>query len=175
MGFAYKINDQQGVYYITATVVQWIDVFSRSIYKDIIVDSLKFCQKNKGLCIYGWVIMTNHVHMICRSQKGFALSDTLRDFKKFTSGTIVDAIAGNSLESRKNWLLWLLKRKDGNQFWQEGNHPEAIVTEQFFLQKLNYMHMNPMRAGIVDREDAYIYSSARDYNGRKGLIALEGF
>jgi putative transposase len=113
--------------------------------------------------------------MICRSGEGFELSDTLRDFKKFTSTAIVNAIADNNQESRKSWLLWLLKQKENIKFWQEGNHPEAIFTETFLLQKLNYIHMNPVRAGIVDREDAYVYSSARDYNGHKGLIALEGF
>ena len=175
MGFAYKISDQQGVYYVTATVVQWVDVFTRPAYKDIVVDSLKFCQKNKGLCIYGWVIMTNHLHMICRCSEGFELSDTLRDLKKFTSTAVVNAIAENIQESRKSWLLWLQQQKDGIQFWQEGNHPEAIFTEKFLLQKLNYIHMNPVTAGIVDNEVAYIYSSARDYNGVKGLIELEGF
>ncbi len=173
MGFAYKIGDQNGVYFLTATVVQWVDVFTRAIYSDIIVDSIRFCQKEKGLVVYGWVIMSNHLHMICACKEGFELSNTLRDFKKHTSKTIVNTIENNKSESRKSWLLWLLKQQDGIQFWQEGNQPEEIFTEKFFMQKLNYIHQNPVRAGIVDLEEAYIYSSARDYHGIRGLIELE--
>ena len=105
MGFAYKITEQQGLHFVTATVVQWIDVFTRSIYTEKLLDSLRFCQDNKGLCIYGWVIMSNHIHMICSCKDGFELSDTLRDFKKYTSTTIVNAIENNEQESRRNWML----------------------------------------------------------------------
>jgi len=175
MGFAYKITDQQGLHFVTATVVQWIDVFTRSIYIEKLLDSLRFCQKNKGLCIYGWVIMSNHIHMICSCKDGFELSDTLRDFKKFTSTTIVNAIENNRHESRRNWMLWLLKQNGETHFWQPGNHPEEIYSVDFFRQKLNYIHQNPVRSGIVEKEEEYVYSSARDFNNRKGLIELSYF
>jgi putative transposase len=175
MGFAYKITDQQAVYFVTATVVQWIDVFTRPLYADMVLESLRFCQKNKGLCIYGWVIMSNHLHMICSCKDGFDLSDTLRDFKKFTSTTIVDAIENNKRESRRNWMLWLLKQQGNTQFWQPGSHPEEIRTLDFFRQKLNYIHQNPVRAGIVDKEEEYRYSSAKDFYNRKGLLDLSYF
>ncbi|MFH0865814.1 MAG: transposase [Bacteroidota bacterium] len=83
MGFKYKIYDQSKAYYVTLTVVQWIDIFSRKSYRDIIIDSLKYCQKNKGLVIYAYVIMSNHVHMLISAEKE-NLSDVIRDFKKFT-------------------------------------------------------------------------------------------
>ena len=172
MGFAYKIEDQQGLYFITATVVQWADVFTRSGYSDILLDSIRFCQEKKGLCVYGWVIMSNHMHMICSCKEGFDLSDTLRDLKKFTATAIVTAIENNKTESRKSWLLWLLKQNGSIQFWQEGNHPEEIRSAKFFRQKLNYIHQNPVRAGIVNKEEEYRYSSACDFCGRKGLLEL---
>ena len=178
MGFAYKITDQQGIYFITATVEQWVDVFTRNEYKNIVINSLKHCQEKKDLCIYGWVIMTNHLHMIVSSKPGFDLSDTLRDFKKYTSKQIVNAIANNPKESRKSWLLWLLKDKEDIKFWQPGNHPEEIRSLDFFNQKLHYIHMNPVRAGIVDKEEEYLYSSARDYYNnynKKGLLELTTF
>lgn len=175
MGFAYKITDQQGLHFVTATVVQWIDVFTRKDYKDIVIDSLKYCQEQKGLCIYGWVIMSNHLHLIVSCKEGFELSDVLRDFKKFTSTQIVNAIENNTKESRKNWLLWLLKNKSDITFWQPGNHPEEIRSLDFFRQKLNYIHNNPVRSGIVDKEEEYIYSSARDFYNKKGLLALTTF
>jgi len=175
MGFAYKITDQQAVHFVTCTVAQWIDVFTRSDYADIVVDSLKFCQEKKGLCIFGWVIMSNHLHMICSCQQGFELSDALRDFKKFTSTAVVTAIEQNKRESRKSWMLWLLKQKDEILFWQPGNHPEEIRTRDFFRQKLDYIHNNPVRAGIVDKPEEYRYSSARDFYGKQGLIELTHF
>ncbi len=172
MGFAYKIIDQQGIHFITATVVQWVDVFTRKEYADIVIGSLKHCQEKKGLCIYGWVIMSNHLHMNASCKEGYELSDALRDFKKFTSKQIVNAIENNPRESRKNWMLWLLKNKEDVTFWQPGNHPEEIRTMDFFEQKLKYIHQNPVRAGIVELEEEYIYSSARDFYNRRGLLEL---
>ncbi|OJW85286.1 MAG: transposase [Bacteroidetes bacterium 46-16] len=172
MGFSYRIDDQQGLYFITATVTQWVDVFSRREYADIIIDSLKYCQQEKGLLKYGWVIMSNHLHMIAACTGDNELSDTLRDFKKYTASKVVEAIANNKHESRKNWLLWLLKPHEDITFWQPGNHPEHIHSRLFYEQKLKYIHDNPFRAGICDREEAYIYSSARDFYGMKGLLDL---
>ncbi len=175
MGFAYKITDQQGLYFVTSTVVEWIDVFTRKDYKDIVINSLKHCQEKKGLHIFGWVIMSNHLHMIASCKDGNDLSHVLRDFKKYTSTQIVNAVENNPKESRKNWLLWLFKKKNEITFWQPGNHPEEIRTMEFFKQKLNYIHNNPVRAGIVDKEEEYIYSSARDFYNRKGLLELAYF
>ena len=175
MGYAYKIHDQQGIYYITCTVVQWVDVFTRKDYADIVVDSLKYCQKEKGLLIYGWVIMSNHIHLILSCKDGFNLSDTLRDFKKYTSTQIVTAIENNPNESRKSWLMWLLKQDGKISFWQPDNHAEEVRTVDFFRQKLNYIHFNPVKAGMTDKEEAYIYSSARNFYGGIGLLALSDF
>ncbi|MBS1587405.1 MAG: transposase [Bacteroidetes bacterium] len=131
MGFGYKIDDQQGLYFVTCTVTQWVDVFTRKEYADIIINSLKHCQQHKGLQIYGWVIMSNHLHMIAACTGGHELSDTLRDFKKYTASKIVEAIENNKQESRKSWLLWLLKQDGNITFWQPGNHPELIHSRPF--------------------------------------------
>ncbi|WP_331527260.1 transposase [Cecembia rubra] len=106
MGFSYQIQDQFAPHFITFTVRQWVDVFTRKCYVEILIESLKFCQKNKGLKIYAWVIMSNHCHLIISSEK-VPLSDIIRDFKKFTSKAIYDAISKNPEESRKKWLLWI--------------------------------------------------------------------
>ena len=109
MAYAYKIHDQQGLYFITCTVHQWVDVFTRKDYADIVVQSLRFCQENKGLEIYAWVIMSNHIHLIISCREGFNLSDVLRDFKKYTATQVVEFISENKLESRRSWLMWLFK------------------------------------------------------------------
>ena len=158
MSFAYKIYDQHSRYYVTFTVHQWADIFTRSLYADIVLDSLRFCQKEKGLKIYAWVIMSNHIHLILRSETN-NLSDIIRDFKKFTSSKIVEAIETNQKESRRNWLLWLLKKDDKIWFWEEGYHGVKITSLDFFETKLNYIHLNPVRAKIVERAEYYYYSS----------------
>jgi len=172
MAYAYRINDQHGMYFITCTVHQWVDVFSRKEYRDILLDSIRFCQEKKGLQVHAWVIMSNHIHMIISSTKD-KLSDIIRDFKKFTAGEIVRAIEANTKESRKRWMLWLLKKEDRIWFWEEGYHGEEIFTKSFFDVKLNYIHMNPVRAGIVEKEEEYINSSCGDYYGiRNGALVL---
>ncbi len=175
MGYAYRIHDQQGVYFITCTVVQWVDVFSRREYADIIVNSLKYCREHKGLEIFAWVIMSNHIHLIISCKDGYNLSDILRDFKKYTATQIVQAIENNPRESRKSWLLWLLKEEDNISFWQKDSHAEEINTSAFYNTKLDYIHQNPVRAGIVDKEEEYLYSSARMLYTGKGLLDLDAY
>ena len=79
MGRKYAIRDKGAVYFVTFTVVNWIDVFIRNDYKEIIIDSLKYCQTNKGLNVHAYCIMTSHVHLILSVQDGFVLSDVIRD------------------------------------------------------------------------------------------------
>ena len=84
------ISFTRELYFTTSTVVDWIDVFTRPVYKNIVVESLRYCQAQKGLDIYAWVLMTNHLHTIVGIRKPeTSIGDILRDFKKFTSKSIV--------------------------------------------------------------------------------------
>src|ERR1700749_3312340 len=98
----YAIRDQQATYFLTFTVVGWIDVFSRQTYRDIVIDSFKHCQKTKGLQLHAYVIMSNHVHLIASVKEGFTLSAFIRDCKKFTSNNIIDAVKNSGVESRSD-------------------------------------------------------------------------
>jgi REP element-mobilizing transposase RayT len=172
MSLTYTIKDQHGVHFITCTVHQWVDVFTRKQYTQLILDSLQYCQHNKGLEIFAWVIMSNHLHLIVRTQT-HALRDVIRDFKKFTAKEIIRAIEENEKESRKKWFLWLLKKDGHIWFWEEGYHGEEITSPDFFQSKISYIHQNPVRAGIVEKEEEYCLSSCGDYYGvRKGLLEL---
>ena len=164
------------LYFTTTTVIDWMDVFTRPVYKHIIVDSLKYCQQNKGLDIYAWVLMTNHLHLIVGLRDG-TIGDFLRDFKKFTSKKIIKALDENFQESRQQWILdrcWFAGNNDSKiknyRFWQEGNYVEEITTYDFYKQKLDYIHANPVRQEIVANPEDYLYSSARNYAGLQGLI-----
>lgn len=175
MTFAYTVKDQGAVHFVTFTVHQWADVFTRSKYVDILLNSLEFCQEKKGLEIYAWVVMSNHCHLVARA-KHENLSDIIRDFKKFTSKAIYKSIEENDQESRKAWLLKVLKYEDRIWFWEEGYHGEEILSQSFFDSKVNYIHMNPVKAGIVEKEEEYLLSSAADFHGvRKGRLALSHF
>ena len=178
MSDKYKIWEDNKAYFLTMTVVNWIDVFSRKNHKMLLVDSLKYCQQNKGLAIFGWCLMTNHLHLIARADGEPTLSEILRDFKKYTSKKIVQQIIDEP-ESRRKWLLSdfeyagrYLKRIKNFKFWQDGNHAEVIYSAKFFHQKLNYIHKNPVKAMIVEYPEEYLFSSARNYAGRTALIDI---
>lgn len=103
MGIRNKISEGY-CYFLTLTVVDWVDVFTRPNYKHIIIDSLRYCQKEKGLILYGWCLMSNHLHLIAQADENNHLSDILRDLKKYTSKQIIKAIIENP-ESRRDWML----------------------------------------------------------------------
>jgi putative transposase len=179
MSVKYKIHNPQGIYFLTYATVNWVDIFTREIYFDIIVDSLRYCQKEKGLVLHAWCIMTNHVHLIASAsqipEKFVPLENILRDHKKFTSAELIRTIKKNNQESRQEDLLrhFADARKDElNQLWQYDNHPIELFSNHVTLQKLEYIHLNPVRAGFVDEPWHYRYSSAKDYSGMKGLLDI---
>ena len=165
-------------YYLTTTVVNWVDIFTRPIYRHIIIDSLKYCQNEKGLILYAWCLMSNHLHWIVGSEsKKYNLSDIIRDFKKYTSKKIINEIISNPSESRKDWLLKIFKeatkynpKNKYYKFWQDGNDAKILTTNRFIDQKINYIHQNPVVAEIVEKSTEYVYSSAKNYADEKGLI-----
>ena len=174
----YIIRDQEKIHFITATIIDWVDVFTKNTYKDIIIDCLAYCIKEKGMLLYGYVIMSNHIHLILQSKTG-RLSDLIRDFKKFTSKNILEKII-NEPESRREWMLERFKkatethsRNKNYQFWQYGNHAEEIYSHKFMWSKLDYIHLNPVRAGIVKKASHYKYSSASNYVDNEGLVIIE--
>ncbi len=178
MSRKYKINNNEGIYFVSFAVVYWIDVFIRRDYKDIFVESLRYCQKNKDLRIHAWCIMTSHVHLIISSENK-ELSGILRDLKSFTSTRIKKAILENPSESRKEWMIWMMKRagiKNSNneefQFWQQNNHPIELFSPMVTKQKLDYIHNNPVIEGFVENAEEYLYSSAKDYADNKGLLDI---
>ena len=176
----HKIIHQQNLHFVTPTVVGWLDVFTRQCYKDIIIQSLRYCIEHKGLAVHAYVIMSNHLHLVISARDGFYLSDILRDFKKYTSKKLIAAILDNPKESRQEWMIRLLKyyakyNKNNTtyQFWKRDNHPVELATNKWIREKIDYIHLNPVRAGIVEEAHHYLYSSAKDYTGEEGLIPIE--
>jgi putative transposase len=168
MSRAYKFGDQSLPYFVSFATVKWVDVFIRQEYVQIIVESLAYCQKEKGLILHAWCIMPSHVHLIM-STKGMRMEHVLRDMKRHTAKRLIEAISHHPLESRKEWLLRMFDQattKDGSQFWQHDNHPIELVTQPFWDQKLDYLHENPVKAGFVTEGHHWKWSSARNYASR---------
>jgi len=177
MGFKYKVGDPNGIYFITTTIVGWIDVFTRKELAEVIIESLQFCQSKKGLIIYAWCLMPSHLHMIVSAEEGKNLSDIMRDFKKFTSKKIISTI--KEINESREWLLDKFSfaartnsKSDEFKFWQDGFHPISLETNLFIDQKLDYIHNNPVEAGLVYEPEHYVYSSALSYSGGLGLIEV---
>ncbi len=175
MSTGYQIKEQGEPYFVTLQIVNWIDLFSRLDYRNIVIDNLKFCQKEKGLVIYAYVIMSNHIHLIIQAKEN-NLSNVLRDFKSYTSKCLLDRIM-NGVESREEWLLMLFKkaaqkhnRNSQYQVFTHENHAVQLYSDKFIDQKLDYIHENPVRAGIVKEPQDYLYSSATNYAEEHGVL-----
>lgn len=169
MSTKYKATMSDSGYFITITIVGWVDVFARLKQRNVIINALKYCQKHKGLEVYAFCIMSSHIHLLCKAKEVFVLSDIMRDFKKYTSKRIIDTII-TYLESRREWLLDYfqkscehLKRNQKYKVWQDGYHAEICMTNRFIQQKLKYIHDNPVKDKIVENAEQYMFSSARNY------------
>ncbi len=152
-------------YFITCTLVGWLNLFCHNRYCDIIIESLEYCRNHKQLEIYAYVIMPSHLHLILRHYDE-NLNGILRDFKGHTAKEIYKQILMENRQIRKNMLLNFIKNTAKSklnqryQIWQKTNYPIELDYDRIFDQKLNYIHKNPLKAGIVNDESAYLYSSA---------------
>lgn len=174
----YKFSDSGQLYFISFVIIGWIDLFIRKEYREVMLESWRYCQKEKDLEIYVWCIMSSHVHMIV-SSRGRDLDRVIGEMKSFTSRALRKSIEKNPTESRKEWLVAIMSEaglKNGNnkdwQLWQQNNQPIALTTLNQFYETMNYIHRNPVETGVVENEEDYLYSGARDFYGKKGLIEL---
>ena len=172
-----KIHDQSKPHYLTFTIVEWMDIFTEKWARQIVIDSLKYCQEEKGLVIYAFVIMPTHMHLIVSSDTD-NLSNTIRDMKRHTSKAIADFMIGKS-NKRFQWYMDVFREQAKNhqrnkdyQVWMHHNHPVELYSNKFIWQKLNYIHYNPVEAGLVEYPEEYLYSSARVYADKPGVLEV---
>ena len=178
MSNGYQIRNQESMYFMTFQIVDWVDIFTRVDYKEIIIESFEYCINNKGLELFAYVIMSNHIHVIVRAKPECIMSNINRDFKKYTANQIIEKIHKIN-ESRKEWILKRFefsairhKRNSNYQIWTHENHPVELTENHRIDNALNYIHQNPVRAGIVKNIEDYIYSSASNYCGLAGRIKV---
>ena len=143
------------MYFLTFVVKNWYYLFDRNNRFSILSNTLKFFQENKGLKIYGYVFMLNHIHLIIQSNDVIGF---VRDFKRWTSRELK-----NNLIKYEPEVLKLFLDNDNNyNFWQDTNKPEIIENEKFFMQKFNYIFNNPVRKDYVEKPEYWKWSSANE-------------
>lgn len=151
MSDQYRVRNPEEIHFVTFTIVDWVDVFIRPVYKQLIIDSLVYCQRNKGLEIYAYCLMTNHLHLLVSAKHSFYLPDIIRDFKKHTNKKLIQLFEEEN-ESRRDWMLYRFRyhvkynnRIQNYKVWQDGYHGIECYNVKVLLQKLDYIHNNPVR------------------------------
>ena len=160
----YRINDPHATHFITSTIIEWLLVHHAGMLRTVLIQSLEYCRKEKSLSIHAWVILDNHFHAIV---SGPDLADTIRDLKRCTSRALLAQIR----DEKREWLLNQLayyrsahkKTATEPQVWQEGVHPQAIVSDEMMLQKLEYLHNNPVKRRMVASPEHWTWSSAHEW------------
>ena len=169
----YQITEPEFPYFITSTIIEWLPIFTRKPYFDIVIDSLHYARQRKGLKLFAYVTMDNHIHLIAA---GGNLAKIIGEFKSYAATQIVRLLQ----EENRQWLLNQLKfykqgyKKESHfQVWQEGFHPKQISSDEMLRQKIEYIHSNPVRAGFVERAEDWLYSSARNYLCGTGVSEID--
>lgn len=166
--------DGRYLYFITSTIIHWIPLFLSHRYFTILIDAFIYCRQNKGLLLHAYVLMPNHFHIIASSESRTALPGILRDLKRYTSREVTRCLEEDGCRFQLRLLEQTAGRSNDYRVWQEGYHPEAIFTQRFFRQKLDYLHDNPVRKGYVRSAEEWLYSSAYDYViGIRGMMEID--
>jgi len=169
----YKIYEPTHPHFVTCTILHWLPIFTRKESVDIILNSLKFLQKQDNLKLHAYVILENHLHMVLRSDD---LQKSMESFKKFTAREILKLLKKENATTILEQLAFYKKahRKEKSfQVWEEGYQPKLIKSEAILKVKIDYIHHNPVKRGYVDEAMYWRYSSARDYEGGEGLIEID--
>jgi len=168
----YKIYDTIFPHFLTCTVVGWMPVFTRPETTDIVLDSLRFLQEHDRLTLFGYVLLENHLHLVAAAED---LSKEIGDFKSLTARKVIDYLKERRVKMLLDQLKYYKVRHKIDQeyqLWQEGSHPQMIQNDEMMRQKLDYIHLNPVKRGFVDDPADWRYSSARNYAGQEGVIPV---
>ena len=147
-------------HFVTQSIVRWYPVFISGPYFKIMRDSLNYLRENRDVLVHAYVIMPTHIHVILTAMKD-DLSAVIRDFKRFTARSIEK----QAEEDGNKLLTWLFHNcgrdaRAQSKVWQDEFHPEVVYTRDFFIQKADYIHANPVRKGLGFDPTHYYHSSA---------------
>lgn len=169
----YRVSIENGIYFVTSTLVWWIPIFTSRTYFDILIEAFRFSQKEKGLQIYAFVILDNHLHAALSHPK---LSQVLQSIKSYSAKIILNQLQKDD----KRWAINIFayqkkhhKTASTHQVWQEGFHPQLIKDEEMLIEKIDYIHYNPVKRGLVAKPEHWIYSSASHYAGKNCVLKID--
>lgn len=171
----YKIYEPTHPHFVTRTVLNWLPIFTRKESTEILIDSLKYLQKEENLKLYAYVILENHIHLVAQSDD---IGRSMRHFKSFTAKVLLKLLQKEGAETLLKQFRFYKKahkRDRTYQIWQEGYQPKLIQSDAMMTDKIRYIHENPIKRGCVDKARHWRYSSARDYEGMTGLIEVKKF
>ena len=171
----YKIKEPTHPHFITCTILHWLPIFTRKESVNIIIECLKFLQQKDNLKIYSYVILENHLHMIISSDN---LHKTMQSFKQWSAKQILELLKKENAKTILEQLMFYKKanhKEKTYQVWEEGYQPKLIQDDKMMIQKIKYIHHNPVKRGYVDEAKHWRYSSARDYEGVEGLVFVDKF
>tara|TARA_R100000908_G_scaffold45503_4_gene21733 strand:- start:25725 stop:26441 length:717 start_codon:yes stop_codon:yes gene_type:complete len=171
----YRIHEEHNPYFITSSVINQIALFKNPKLVKIILDGLIFLQEERNIELNAYVVMENHIHIIA---KGTNLGEHIRNFKSFSAHQIIKALKKKKDHLSLNKLKQAKKShkiESEHQVWEESYHPKQLFTYKMVAQKMDYIHFNPVKRGYVDEPSHWRYSSARNYDGRAGLIPITMF
>ena len=159
----YKLQNTDYPYFITSTIVNWIRLFDQNEFKHLLFQNLIFYQSKYEIEIFAYVIMPDHFHMVCKSEQ---LRKAIQSLKSYTAKEIIDILRSDInfeiLDELRN-IKKKYKAESDFQVWQEGYHPQEILNNRMLKQKIEYIHYNPVRKGLVSRPEDWEYSSAGYY------------
>ncbi len=168
----YKIYETEYPYFLTNSIVEGIPLFANREISDFILNALQFLQEAREVDVYAYVIMENHIHFIAKNDD---LTKNLQRFKSYAARRIIDFLKNGNHHTILNQLMRAKlshKHQSEHQVWQEGFHPKQITTPEMMLQKIEYIHHNPVKRGYVDAPEHWRYSSARNYLELEYLIPV---
>jgi len=168
----YQYGEPDQPHFLTATVLEWLPVFTRQETVDILFDSWKYLQEKQGLRLYGFVVLENHLHAVAQANN---LPTTWTKFKSYTARRIIDYLRQHRLEMFLKHMRSGPKARRNDrtyQFWQEGSHPQMIDSGEMLVQKLAYIHQNPVKRGYVDKPEYWRWSSAGGYAGMESPVQV---
>jgi len=171
----YTITEPDKPHFLTCTVLDWLPVFTRPDTVQILLDCWSFQREHRGLKLYGYVILENHIHFIAQAEN---LDKCISQFKSYTARQLIDYLKKNHVKhilARLNFAKKVHKKDREFQFWQEGSHAELILDEDMMRQKLDYIHANPVKRGYVAQMEHWRYSSAVNYllDNDDGLMDID--
>ncbi|RJG13979.1 transposase [Pseudomonas cavernicola] len=169
----YLITEPDIPHFLTCTVMEWLPLFTRPALVDILLDCWRYQQTHQSLSLYGYVVLENHLHYVAQAPE---LAKCVSNFKSFTARRIIDHLESKGADLVLERLRFTKRAHKADrvyQLWQEGSHAELVCSEAVMREKLDYIHYNPVKRGYVDCAEHWRYSSARNYAGQEGLIAVD--